>query len=54
MPADPKFQSPDGRPETTEAEFIARVRLEFGERLKLIPPVRVEAYLKDLPAKQRS
>ena len=54
MPADPKFLSPDGRPETTEAEFLARVRLEFGELLKLTPPVRVEAYLKNLPAKQRS
>ena len=54
MPADPKFQSPDGRPETTEAEFIARVRLEFGELLKLTPSARVEAYLNNLPAKQRS
>jgi serine/threonine-protein kinase len=54
MPADPKFLPPDGRPETTEAEFLARVRFEFGELLKFTPPVPVEKYLANLPAKQQA
>ncbi|MFM7160472.1 MAG: serine/threonine protein kinase, partial [Planctomycetaceae bacterium] len=53
MPADPKLSLREDRPETTEAELLARVRFEFGELLKITPPVRLENYLSNLPAPQR-